>query len=88
MDHLSPDRVLADKDEEDEAAPEEVDTANDPEEELCVGATVHIPMVPMQQVVNTLKYPENTHHSEQLGEQQLKYCQQIQPVSQTVQTNK
>lgn len=48
MDHLSPDRVLADKDEEDEAAPEEVDTANDPEEELCVGATVHIPMVPMQ----------------------------------------
>ena len=49
--------VLADKDEEDEAAPEKVDTSNDPEDKLSGGDTLHIPMIPVDKVVNTFKYP-------------------------------
>ena len=64
--------VLADKDEEDEAAPEKVDTSNDPEDKLSGGDTLHIPMIPVDKVVNTFKYPEDPHHSEQLAVQNLK----------------
>jgi hypothetical protein len=64
--------VLADKYEEDEAAPEEVDTSDDPEDKLCGGDTLHVPMIPMDKVVDTFKYPEDAHHSEQLAVQQLK----------------
>ena len=68
IDHLVSDRVLSDKDEEDEAAPKKVGASNDPEEELSVGSTLHVPMIPMDKMVNTFKYPQNTHHSEQLAE--------------------
>ena len=64
--------VLADKDEEDEAAPEKVDTSDDPEEELCRGETLHVPMISMDKIVNTFKYPQDAHYSEQLAVQQLK----------------
>ena len=63
--------VLADKDDEDEAAPEKVDTSNDPEDKLCGGDTVHVSMIPMNKVVDTFKYPEDSHHSEQLAIQYL-----------------
>ena len=63
--------VLADKDEEDEAAPEKVDTSNDPEDKLSGGETLHVPMIPMDEEVDALKYPENPHHSEQLAVQHL-----------------
>jgi hypothetical protein len=64
--------VLADKDEEDEAAPEKVDTANDPEDKLSGGDTLHVPMIPMDKEVNAFKYPEDAHHGEQLAVQNLK----------------
>ena len=63
--------VLADKDEEDEAAPEKVDASNDPEDKLSGGETLHVPMIPMDEVVDAFKYPEDAHHSEQLAVQQL-----------------
>ena len=63
--------VLADEDEEDEAAPEKVDTSNDPEDKLSGGQTLHVSMIPMDEVVDAFKYPEDTHHSEQLTVQQL-----------------
>ena len=65
---LVSDRVLADKDEEDEAAPEKADTSNDPEEELSVESILHVHMIPMDEMVDTFKYPQNTHHSEKLAE--------------------
>jgi hypothetical protein len=64
--------VLADKDEEDEAAPEKVDTSNDPEDKLNGGDTLHVPMIPMDKEVDTFKYPEDPHHGEQLAVQNLK----------------
>ena len=70
--YLVPDRVLADKDEEDEAASEQIDTSNDPEDKLSGGNTLHVSMIPMYKVVDAFKYPENTHHSEQLAIQHLK----------------
>ena len=63
--------VLADKDEEDEAAPEKVDAPNDPEDKLSGGEALHVPMIPMEEVVDTFKYPEDPHHSEQFAVQQL-----------------
>ena len=69
--HLVSDRVFADKDEEDEAASEKVDASNDPEEKLSVGSTLHVPMIPMDKMVDTFKYPQNTHHCEQLAEKYL-----------------
>ena len=56
--------VLADKDEEDEAAPEEIDAADDPEEPLSSREALSVSMVPMDKIVDTLKYPENAHHGE------------------------
>ena len=70
--HLVQGGVLADKDEEDEAAPEEVDTTNDPEDKLGGGDALHVPMIPMDKVVDTFKYPQDAHHYEQLGVQKLK----------------
>ena len=49
--------VLADKDEEDEAAPKKVDTSNDPEDKLSGGDTLHVSMIPLDKVVDTFKYP-------------------------------
>ena len=69
--HLVSDRVFADKDEEDEAASEKVDASNDPEEKLSVGSTLHVPMIPMDKMVDTFKYPQNTHNCEQLAEKYL-----------------
>ena len=69
--HLVSDRVFADKDEEDEAASEKVNASNDPEEKLSVGSTLHVPMIPMDKMVDTFKYPQNTHHCEQLAEKYL-----------------
>ena len=45
MEYLFYDRVLADKDGKDEAAPEKVDTSNYPEDKLSDGDTLHVPMV-------------------------------------------
>ena len=64
--------VLADKYEEDKTASEEVNTSDDPEDKLGGGETLHVPMVAMDNVVDTLKYPEDAHHSEQLAVQKLK----------------
>ena len=64
MEYLFYDRVLADKDGKDEAAPEKVDTSNDPEDKLSDGDTLHVPMVSMGEIVDTLKYPKDTHHYE------------------------
>ena len=59
--------VLADEDEENEKAPEKVDASNNPEDKLCGGDTLYVPMNPMDKVVDTFKYPQNAHHSEQLA---------------------
>ena len=65
--------VLADKDKKDEAASEQVDTANDPEEKLKGGQTLNnVCMISMDKIVNTLKYPENAHHGEKFTIQYLK----------------
>ena len=56
--------VLADKDEEDEAAPEKVDTSNDPEDKLSGGDTFYVCMVSMDEVVDAFKYPEDAHNYE------------------------
>ena len=56
--------VLADKDEEDEAAPEKVEASNDPEDKLRGWDTFHLLMISMGQVVDALKYPQDTHHCE------------------------
>ena len=69
--------VLADEDEEDEAAPEKVDTSNDPKDKLSGGETLHVPMIPMDEVVDAFKYPEDPHHSEQLAVQQLQTRRRI-----------
>ena len=71
-DHLVKNRILADKDEKDEAASEEVDTSNYPEDKLRRCYTFHIPMVSMNKIVDTLKYPHDAHHNKQLGVQHLK----------------
>ena len=63
-DHLVQNRILADKDEKDEAAPEEVDTSNYPEYKLSRWDTLHIPMVSMDMIVDTFKYPHDAHHNE------------------------
>jgi hypothetical protein len=76
--YLVYDGVLADKDEEDEAAPEKVDTSNDPKDKLGGGDTIHVPMISMNEVVNTFKYPEDAHHSEQLAVQNLNMAEYIQ----------
>ena len=44
--YLGTGRVLADEDEENKAAPEKVDTSDDPEDELSGGDTLHVPMIP------------------------------------------
>ena len=62
--HLVKNRVLTDKDEKDEAAPEKVDTSDDSEDKLSRWDTLHIPMVPMYMIVDTLKYPHDAHHYE------------------------
>ena len=62
--YLVQNRVLADKDEKDEATPEKVDTSDDSEDKLSRRDTLHIPMVPMYMVVDTLKYPHDAHHNE------------------------
>ena len=56
--------VLVDKDEEDEAAPEEIDAADDPEDPLSSREALSVSMVPMDKIVDTLKNPENAHHGE------------------------
>ena len=71
MCYLVSDRVLADKDEEDEAAPEKVETANNSEDDLSVGGTLHVAVISMDHMMYTLHYPGNTHHNEQLSEQEL-----------------
>ena len=71
MSYLISDGLLADKDKEDEEAPEKIDTSNDPVEQLSVGATIHVPVITMDKIVDTFKYPEYTHHCEQLAEQHL-----------------
>ena len=63
--YLGNNGVLADKDEEDEAASEKVEAPNDPEDKLRCGDTFHLlMMISMGQVVDTLKYPQDTHHYE------------------------
>ena len=70
--YLLPCGVFADKDEEDETAPEKVDASNDPEDKLSGGETLlHVPMIPMDEVVNAFKYPQDSHHSEQLAVQEV-----------------
>ena len=69
--YLGTGRVLADEDEEDKAAPEEINTTNDPKDKLSVGDALNVLMIPMDKVVNTFKYPQNSHHYEQLGVKQL-----------------
>ena len=63
--------VLADEYKEDEAAPEKVDASNDPEDKLRRGDTIHVPMISMKKAMNTFKYPQDAHHSEQLAVQKL-----------------
>ena len=69
--------VFADKDEENETAPEKVYASNDPKDKLSGGETLHVPMIPMDEVVDAFKYPEDPHHSEQLAVQQLQACIKI-----------
>ena len=64
--------VLADKDEEDEAAPEKVDTSNDPEDKLCGWETIHFPYS-MEKVMYAFKYPQDAHNSKQLTVEKLKW---------------
>ena len=62
--YLVQDGVLADKYKEDKAAPEKVDTSNDPEDKLSGGDTFYILMVSMDKVVDAFKYQEDPHHYE------------------------
>ena len=64
--------VFSDKYDEDETAPEKVDASNYPEDKFSGGETLlHVPMIPMEEVLNAFKYPQNSHHSEQLAVQEL-----------------
>ena len=65
------DGSLADKNKEDEAPSEKVDTADNPEDKLRGGDALHSLMVSMCEVVDTLEHPEDPHHEEQLGVQHL-----------------
>ena len=69
--HLVSDGVFADKDKEDEAASEKVDTADDSEDNLRVEGADHVVVVPVHHMVHALHYPGDAHHNEQLTEQEL-----------------
>ena len=59
--------ILANKNEEDEEAPEQIATANDPEDKLWASKTLHVQMLPMSKMMDALKYPQNSHNSEQFA---------------------
>ena len=65
--HLVQGGLLADEDEEDEAAPEEVDAADGPEDELGAGETLGGLVVGVEEVVD----PQEAHHHKQLCEEDL-----------------
>ena len=68
--NLVQDGVLADEDEEDEAAAQQVEAADQPEDELEAGVAA-VPVVGVDQVVHALEYPGDPHHDEQLRVQNL-----------------
>ena len=69
--HLVQGGLLADEDEEDEAAPEEVDAADCPEDKLGAGETLGGLVVGVEEVVDALEHPEEAHHHKELGEEDL-----------------
>ena len=64
-------RVFANKDEEDEASSEKIDTANDPQANVSSCETCHVHMISMNKAMNTLKYPQNSHYNEQFAVEYL-----------------
>ena len=68
--NLVQDGVLADEDEEDEAAAQQVEAADQPEDELEAGVAAVL-VVGVDQVVHALEYPGDPHHDEQLRVQNL-----------------
>ena len=68
--NLVQDGVLADEDEEDEAAAQQVEAPDQPEDELEAGVSAVV-VVGVDQVVHALEYPGDPHHDEQLRVQNL-----------------
>ena len=81
--YLVKDRVLTHEDEEDEAAPQQVEAADDPEDELggVVAEFLGVSVVRVEEIVDTLEDPGDAHHDEEFTvEDQLLLHVTVDPV--------
>ena len=69
--HLVQSWLLADEDEEDEAAAEEVDAPDRPQNKLCRWKTLGELVVAVGEIMGALEDPGNPHHYEQLAVKDL-----------------
>ena len=69
--HLVQSWLLADEDEEDEAAAEEVDAPDRPQNKLCRWKTLGELVVAVGEIMGALEDPRNPHHYEQLAVKDL-----------------
>ena len=62
--YLFSDGVFAHKDEENETTSEKVDAADDSQDELGGGSAFNLGVITVQEIVDALENPKDSHHSE------------------------